>query len=331
MLAWSAADRCVPTGHHVLMVGVGTRAKPILILLVAAFLVTAGAETLHAADVSADANYLWKASWREGGFYLSWMKIATIWLLFLGWVGLTDWVNRDLEETGLDWHLWNPIVVGSFLATFFLSLLIPWFWLNFFLLLAAVIAPFATYIVYRNGQMPLHRKVLTPGHLRFWFSEKMKTIGVQVASEAADANTGGVPIKAFARGGGDQATDGARLMAARQSNGLPLARKILYEGLKSRASAIVLDFAPTSVAIRYLVDGVWMPQEPIEREGADLALDALEVPLRSGAQGAACQADGQVRRGIRGAAEGELREDGQGREGVSRAGHHGTHAALGLR
>ena len=124
--------------------------------------------------------------------------------------------------------------------------------------------------------MPLHRKVLTPGHLRFWFSERMKTFGVKIAAEAADANTGGVPIKAFARGGGSPAADGARLMAARQSNGLPLARKILYEGLKSRASAIVLDFAPTSVAIRYLVDGVWMPQEPIEREGADPALDALK-------------------------------------------------------
>ncbi len=66
-------------------------------------------------------------------------------------------------------------------------------------------------------------------------------------------------------------------MAARQSGGLPLARKILYEGLKSRASAIVLEYAPSNVAIRYLVDGVWMPQEPIEREKADPALDALKA------------------------------------------------------
>ena len=66
------------------------------------------------------------------------------------------------------------------------------------------------------------------------------------------------------------------MLAARQSGGLPLARKILYEGLKSRASAIVLDYSATTVSIRYLVDGVWMPQEPIEREGADPALDALK-------------------------------------------------------
>ena len=110
-----------------------------------------------------DATYLWKASWRGDGFYLSWMKIATVWLLFLAWVGVADWVNRDLEETGLKWQLWNPIIVGSFMATMLLSWLIPWFWLNIFLLLGGAVAPVAAYVVYRNRRMPLHRKVLTPG------------------------------------------------------------------------------------------------------------------------------------------------------------------------
>ena len=251
----------------------------ILIVLLAAFLVTAGAETLSAAppDISQDATCLWKAPWRGDGFYLSWMKIAAVWLLFLGWVGVADWVNRDLEDTGLKWKLWNPVIVGSFMATMLLSWLIPWFWLNIFLVLGGAAAPVATYVVYRNRRMPPHRKVLTLGHLRFWFSDRMKTVGVKVAAEAADPNTGGVPVKAYARGGGGPAIDGARLLAARQSGGLPTARKILFAGLKSRASAIVLDFAPTTVTVRYLVDGLWMPQEALEREEADPALDALKV------------------------------------------------------
>ena len=45
---------------------------------------------------------------------------------------------------------------------------------------------------------------------------------------------------------------------------MPLARKVLYEGLKARASAVVMDFSATSVALRYFVDGVWMPQEPLD-------------------------------------------------------------------
>ncbi len=41
-----------------------------------------------------------------------------MWVLFLVWAGVADWVNRDLEEHDLQWQLWNPIVVGSFMGTF---------------------------------------------------------------------------------------------------------------------------------------------------------------------------------------------------------------------
>ena len=279
-----------------------------------------------------DAKYLWDpAHWQHGGFYLSWMKIATVWLLFLAWVGVADWVNRDTDETGLKWQLWNPVIVGSFMATMFLSWLIPWFWLNIFLLLGGAVAPVAAYIVDRNRQMPLHRQVLTRATSAFWYSEKMKNVGVKVAAEGPDPNAGGVPVKVYARGGGDPAIDVRRPVGRPAIRRTSPARKILYAGLKSRASAIVLDFSPTTVAVRYLVDGVWMPQEAAGARGGRPAPRRPQGPLRPGAQGAACQAGGQVRRGIRGAAERELHQNGQRRKGLSRAGHDGTHAADGLR
>ena len=252
--------------------------RVISILLLSAFLVTATGGNLLADGVSAGAKYSWDPThWQHGGFYLSWMKIAAVWLLFVAWVGTVDWVNRDLEDTGLKWQLWNPLIVGSFMAAMLLSWLVPWFWLNILLLLAGAVAPVALYVVDRNRRMPLHRQVLTRAHLRFWYSERMKTVGVKVSAEAADANTGGSPVKVYARGGGDPTIDGARLLAARQTGGLPLARKILYEGLKSRASTVVLDFAAAAVSVRYLVDGVWMPQEPIAREAGISALAALKA------------------------------------------------------
>jgi type II secretory ATPase GspE/PulE/Tfp pilus assembly ATPase PilB-like protein len=251
--------------------------RTLIILLLAAFLVGAGAEVLHADTLSIDKKYLWDAKWRDGfSWNLSWIKIISIWVLFIVWVGVADWANRDMDINGLNFQLWNPIIVGSFMGTLLVSLLIPWFWLNLFLILSAAVAPVASYIVIRNKNMSSHLRVLTPAHLRFWWADRMKTVGVKVATEAADPNIGGSPVKAYARGGGDQAVDGARLLSARQSGGLPLARKIIFDGLKTRASAIVLDYAPTSVAVRYLVDGVWSNQEPLEREGADPALDALK-------------------------------------------------------
>jgi len=248
----------------------------ILILLLAAFFVAVGGEVARAADASQEAGYLWNGAWRGGGFYLSWWKIATMWLLFVAWVGTADWANRDMDEFGLNWQMWNPIILGGFMAVMLLCLLIPWFWLNIFLLLAGAAAPVATYIVFRNRELPSHHHVFTKAHLRYWYSERMKNVGVKVASEGPDPNAGGVPVKVYPRGGGNPTVDGARMLAARQAKGLPIARKILFEGLKSRTSAVVLDFSPTTISIRYLVDGVWMPQEPLEREGNDPALDSLK-------------------------------------------------------
>jgi hypothetical protein len=122
-----------------------------LILLLAALILGAGAQTAQAAgDVSQEATYLWKAAWRGQGYYLSLWKIGVTWLLFVAWTVAADWVNRDMDDNNLNWQLWNPIVVGSFLGTMLLTWIIPWFWLNIFLLLGGAIAPVATYIVFRN-------------------------------------------------------------------------------------------------------------------------------------------------------------------------------------
>jgi type II secretory ATPase GspE/PulE/Tfp pilus assembly ATPase PilB-like protein len=255
----------------------------LLILLLAAVILTVGAAVGRAADVSQAAKYLLDGKWREhsnanapAGLYLEWWRIAAIWIVFVAWAAAADWANRDMDDNNLNWQMWNPIIVGSFMATMLLTWIIPWFWLNIFLLLGGAVAPFTTYVVQRNGQLPSHQHVLTRAHLRYWFSERMRSLGVKVASEEADPNKGVVPVKVYARGGETPAVDGARLLAARQTTGLPLARKVLYEGLKSRASAVVMDFAATSVSVRYFVDGVWMPRDPLEREAADPALDALK-------------------------------------------------------
>jgi len=95
--------------------------------------------------------------------------------------------------------------------------------------------------------------------------------------ERADPNTKGAPVRLFARGGADAQADAVRMLAARQCEGLPAARQILAAALAARAAGVLLDFTPSSVALRYLVDGVWLPQEPVEREAADPALEALKT------------------------------------------------------
>ncbi len=95
--------------------------------------------------------------------------------------------------------------------------------------------------------------------------------------EKADPNVQGAPLSVFARGGPDDRTDAGRLLAARQSPGLPAAREILAAGVANRAAAVMLDFAAETVGVRHLIDGVWLPQESRDRSGADGALEALKI------------------------------------------------------
>ena len=78
-----------------------------------------------------------KVGWRGPGFYLSWVKILSCWLVFLCWVRSTDWISQDGQEVKLDQLRWNAIVFGTFLAAFLLIWLIPYFWVGFSLLVIA--------------------------------------------------------------------------------------------------------------------------------------------------------------------------------------------------
>jgi type II secretory ATPase GspE/PulE/Tfp pilus assembly ATPase PilB-like protein len=216
---------------------------------------------------------------RGPGLYLNWIKVLACWTVFLAWVKTTDWVSIDSQELKLDYLRWNPIVFGVFMAAFVLVWLIPGlpFWVAIVLLLIAFIAPLATYIIYRNSTVDNNLRVMTPEHLRFWFATYLGKVGVKVESERVDPHEKGPPVKLFAQSGIDTRTDSARLLLARQSPGMFTAREILAEGLATRAASFMLDYTQQGVAVRALIDGVWIPLESRTRELGDPALEALKL------------------------------------------------------
>jgi len=214
---------------------------------------------------------------RGPGGYLSWLKILACWAVFLLWVKTSDWVSTDCQDMKLDFLRWNPIIFGTFFAAFILVWILPFFWLAFPLLLAAYIAPLAAYIIHRNARVESNQQVLTPEHLRFWFATHLNKLGMKIEAERPDPHEIGPPVKVFAHGGPNEQTNAMRLLQARQSPGLTTAREILAEGLSSRATAIMLDYTPQSVTVRTMIDGVWIPREPRDRETADPALEALKL------------------------------------------------------
>lgn len=215
--------------------------------------------------------------YRGSGNYLSVIKIIACWLVFLLWIKTTDWANTDSQEYKLDYHRWNPIIFGTFFGAFLLMWIIPLFWIAFPLLLIAYAAPLTVYIVQRNAKLEHNQRVLTAEHLRFLSATHLNKLGMKIQAEKADPHESGPPVKAFAHGGPDEATNNARLLMARQSLGLTMAREILAESLAGRASSIMIDFTAQGATIRTMVDGVWIPRETRARDVADPAQESLKL------------------------------------------------------
>lgn len=215
--------------------------------------------------------------WSGPGFYLQPLKILACWAIFAMWVYTTDWVSDDAQERKLEYKRWNPIVVGSFLATFVLTWLIPFFWVDLVLLLVAYITPLSIYVAHRNKLAPPSERVLTRDHLRYWFAQKAGMFGMKVQAEAGDPHVSGPPVVLTSRGGATERDNNIRLLSARQAPGFRDARQLVADGLEQRADAIMLDYAQQAVGTRYLVDGVWLDAEAHSRESADPALEALKM------------------------------------------------------
>ena len=239
-------------------------------------IVILGADSLWAADGGWD-NVKIDKNFRGPGHYLGLLKILACWLLFLLWVHTTDWLSTDCQDMKLDFQRWNSIVFGVFMAAFVLLWLIPSFWIGFPLLVIAYVAPLSTYVILRNKQVDNNRRVMTPEHLRYWFAAKLNKVGMKVSAERPDLHEGGVPVILHAAGGSDERTNTARLLLARQSLGFRTVREILAEALSTRGSAIMLDYSQQGVAVRTMVDGVWLPRETKPRDQGDPALEALKL------------------------------------------------------
>jgi type II secretory ATPase GspE/PulE/Tfp pilus assembly ATPase PilB-like protein len=214
---------------------------------------------------------------RGSGFYLSPWKIMGFWLVFLAWVQSTDWISRDAQSLRLRWMLWNPIVFFSFFVALLLFWTIPIFFIGMFLLLAAYVAPLATYVTYRNKQVKASSdKVFTARHLNRWFARKMNAIGIKMEGGDDDPRQQGPDVQFTAMGGASERDDNVNQLTARQSAGYAPSRELLDDALRERASHVMLDYTPQAVGVRYQIDGVWHDRSSLAREVGDPILEVFK-------------------------------------------------------
>ena len=193
------------------------------------------------------------------GAYLSWVKLALVTAVFLVWVRMADWINRDSmkigEQTDLIPEIWNPINVGSFLVGFLAAISVPIFVAGFSIYLACAWAPFLTYYFLRRAKIKAQPRLL----------EQIRTKPGEAPPPMILPQDEGAEME-FTPAGEDSEQQQVNLIRARQSDGFPAFKNLVNELLAKRADLFLLDYTRDRVNCRMQVDGSWHAMPPLDRE-----------------------------------------------------------------
>lgn len=214
---------------------------------------------------------------RGPGSYLSWIKIAVCWVLFLVWVATTDWANQDAQRHGLKYTGWNTLIFFTFITFFISTWVIPIFWVSLPLLLLAYAVPVSLYIRVRNRAVAPHETVMTPDHIRFIVAVRLNRMGFSMSTSRKAQDETGPPVTLHPQGADTDHENSANLIKARQLPGFLSARDLLADALVRGAESVLLDFTPEAVSTRYEIDGVWHTGESQERESGDSVLSVVKT------------------------------------------------------
>ena len=206
---------------------------------------------------------------RGPGDYLSWWKLLLITIVFLLWVRMADWINRDTmkigERTKMPSEIWNPLNVVCFLIGFLSVISVPIFVAGYPIYLVLTFVPFLTYFFIRRSRFKSDPSIKQ--HL------KLKP-GEIPAAEALPQDKG-VSID-FTPAGKDAAEKQANLIRARQTEGFTEFKELLQLTQFKRTEQLLLDFTRDGVSTRILVDGSWHPLDPMDRQTGDAVLASMK-------------------------------------------------------
>ena len=236
----------------------------LLLTAVVAFLLVPFADNLFAQDPGVATMY------KPGpGGYLSWWKLLLIVVVFIFWVRMADWVNRDSmkigKRTSMQSEFWSPMIAFPFLAGFILVISLPIFLAGLPIYLITAFMPVTVYFLIRRSrfkQNPNIKQYL-----------KLKP-GEAPVAEALPQDEG-VFID-FTPAGDTPNQKQGNLIRARQSDGFTGFKQLLALTQFKRAEQLQMEFTREGVSLRILVDGLWHPLDPIDRESGDAILSSMK-------------------------------------------------------
>lgn len=203
------------------------------------------------------------------GGYFSLTKLILIIVVFLIWVRLADWINRDSLKIGsrtkLEPVAWNPLNVGVFFLGFLTTISLPIFLAGYSIYVICAFTPFLVYIFMRSSKL-----------------KHDPNIAKQLLGKPGDVPEApplpqdeGIHIE-FSPAGEDKKAKQVNLIRARQSPGFVTFKDLLADALSKRADVVLLDYTRQQVNGRLQVDGVWHPLPALDRPTGDAVLFSMK-------------------------------------------------------
>lgn len=212
---------------------------------------------------------------RQSDASLNWLKLVPIVILFWLWVRSGDWMNRDSQIHDLGYTTWNPAIVAPFVVAFLVMLLIPNYVVGVSVLSLAWFVPFIVYVVHHNKSVEPHETVLTPSWVRYQISEVGKLFGLKIGAEKKADYLRGPDVDLLAHGG-DERTNQANLLTARQSPGYVHVKELIFDMSERGSNRVLLDYSSDAVTMRHMIDGVWHNGDARDRESGDVMLAVMK-------------------------------------------------------
>ncbi len=199
----------------------------------------------------------------ELGGYLSVVKPVVMLALVLGWLCASAWVDRDTEQIRASKMVWTSLMVGVGLAALIVWLLLPIYVVGLSIFVVSVMVTGLIYVAHHNSKVIPDAKVLTGEHLSQLFSRKERP-GANVVVKLKVYGKNSTPITPPNSG------------TVEEKLTFNTSQELLYDMVWRRASEVDLMPNSQATAVRYVIDGVVVPQEHMERAESENVIQYLK-------------------------------------------------------
>lgn len=211
---------------------------------------------------------------RGPGFYFNLFNLAVFVCVFLIWVRVCWWVDRDAHQLEMGPATWNLAVCGCGAFGLLLVWWLPFFWAAFLFLLGLAFAPAFVYANLRNQKVPYEQRVLTRRHIHKVLA---RTFHLRGPRDVVEDNRRGIPIRFVGKSSASEKDNAHRIARAESSKGYQVALQMVYKAIITRVTDIHMEPTKDEMTVRYRIDGMLQPAEPMSRSTGDAIISIFKV------------------------------------------------------